>query len=124
MSLTTPIPKDRLPPAGRFPCAGFGDTAASVVGRLCGRHAICRGSRKTVEGTLGGLAATLLAWWLAGALAPGLGAARALPWPALLAATALSSLLEAATTQLDNLFVPLHYFALLCCGAALSGGQT
>lgn len=77
------------------------------------------GSRKTVEGTAGGAAATHVAWaaLLAAAgggafsavLAPG-----AAGWAALAAATAGACLLEAATTQLDNVFVPLHLFALLC----------
>ncbi|KAI7845351.1 hypothetical protein COHA_001058 [Chlorella ohadii] len=33
----------------------------------------------------------------------------------ILGATALSCLLEGVTTQLDNVFMPLHYFALLLC---------
>lgn len=109
-----------------YPPAGLGDTAASVVGRLCGRHPICPGSPKTYEGTLGGLTATLLGWaalgWLGGS---GLGGAQHTPAAllGLLAATAMSSLLEALTTQLDNLFVPLHYCALLCCAAAQRHGS-
>ena len=35
-------------------------------------------------------------------------------WSHLAAATALSCLLEGVTTQLDNVFMPLHYCALLC----------
>lgn len=106
---------------------------ASVVGRLAGRHPVFLGSQKSWEGTLGGTAATLAGWWLAGAVASwlvsltGSGAdsssssngsnftAGSISWAALAGATALSSLLEAVTCQLDNLFVPLHYFALLCC---------
>lgn len=77
------------------------------------------GSRKTVEGTAGGIAATLAAWvalltaagggTLAAAAAPG-----APGWARLAAATAAACLLEASTTQLDNVFVPLHLFSLLC----------
>ncbi|KAL4424664.1 hypothetical protein ABPG77_004471 [Micractinium sp. CCAP 211/92] len=98
---------------------GFGDTAASAVGSLLGRTPICHGSRKTVEGTVAAAAATLAAWWLlAAALHVGGGDGGAAlgisSWPALAAATTLSCLLEAATTQLDNIFMPLHYFALLC----------
>lgn len=72
-----------------------------------------------MEGTSGGIVATLVAWaaLLAAAgggsfssfLAPG-----APGWARLAAATAASCLLEAATTQLDNVFVPLHLFSLLC----------
>jgi dolichol kinase len=35
-------------------------------------------------------------------------------WGQLAGATVLSCLLEATTTQLDNIFMPLHHFALLC----------
>ncbi|KAL4855514.1 Dolichol kinase EVAN [Chlorella vulgaris] len=108
---------------------GLGDTAASAVGSLVGRRPICRGSRKTVEGTAAAAGATLLGWSLlaaaqhAAAESGGGGAGVAwlgsLPlglmgWAGLCAATVLSCLLEATTLQLDNVFVPLQYFALLC----------
>lgn len=104
------------------------------MGRLLGRHPVCLGGRKTWEGTAASICATLVGWWLASACCAALGGAGSdggtaggLRWGEagaraalqLAAATALSSLLEAATTQLDNLFVPLHYFTLLCCGSAL-----
>ena len=60
------------------------------------------------------MAATLAAWWLLAAAAPSLGGQLAGSWALLALATALSCLLEAVTAQLDNIFVPLHYFALLC----------
>lgn len=117
------------------PChlgAGFGDTAASAVGSLWGRRPLCAGCSKTWEGCAAALAATLAAWWLllaAGAALPpgstpgGGGGGGPVPvqwpaggagWAALGAATAGSCLLEGFTTQLDNAFMPLHYFALLC----------
>lgn len=111
-------------PRCRF--AGFGDTAASAVGSLVGRWPLCRGSKKTVEGTAAAVAVTLAAWWLLAAATAALGAPAAgsglAPllaggggsWAALAGATALSCLLEGVTTQLDNIFMPLHYFALLC----------
>ena len=40
---------------------GVADSAASAVGRRFGRHRIL-GTRKTIEGTLGGIALTLAAW--------------------------------------------------------------
>lgn len=75
-----------------------------------------------MEGTAGGVLATLVGWaaLLAAAASGGDGAAFyaiAAPgagWVALVGATAGACLLEAATTQLDNVFVPLHLFALLC----------
>lgn len=97
--------------------AGFGDTAASVAGSLLGRHPICLGSKKTIEGTAAGVAATLGAWWLLAAALPSRGGGDGLQidsWGQLAVASALSCLLEAVTTQLDNVFMPLHYFALLC----------
>jgi dolichol kinase len=40
---------------------GVADSAASAVGRRYGRHRIL-GTRKTLEGTLGGITLTLAAW--------------------------------------------------------------
>lgn len=93
------------------------------MGSLYGRHPLCRGSSKTVEGTAAAAAATLAAWWALAAAARALGGGGAVAlaaggggsgWAGLAAATALSCLLEGVTTQLDNVFMPLHYFALLC----------
>ena len=44
-------------------------------------------------------------------------------WLGVFTATAAACLLEAATTQLDNIFVPLQYFALLCAAAAPTAGS-
>lgn len=92
-----------------------------MVGRLTGRHPIARGSSKTVEGTAAAAVATMAAWaavlsCCGGAVAwPG-GGGQEGPWRwvALAGATLLSCLTEALTTQLDNIFVPAHYYALLC----------
>ena len=99
---------------------GFGDTMASVVGRTYGRVPIHDGSRKTVEGTLAGALSTMAAWWVL-LLAARSGSARAptwavAPWPSvpqwqhLAAATVGACLLEACTSQLDNILIPLWYF--------------
>ncbi|BDA46982.1 probable dolichol kinase at C-terminar half [Coccomyxa sp. Obi] len=127
---------------------GVADSAASAIGRRFGRHRIL-GTRKTVEGTLGGIVCTLAAWLLlwplcrcGGKESPillkgilgavegkaGLVGGRALVgglgsgltqvsggvalW-AMMAATVASCLLEAATTQLDNIFLPLHHYAMV-----------
>ncbi len=99
---------------------GLGDAAASAVGRAAGRTPVARGAPKTVEGAVAGTAATL-AGWAALAAVTGAGARRG-SWgggapggaaAAGAAATAAACLLEAATAQLDNIFLPLHYFALL-----------
>ncbi|GBF96026.1 hypothetical protein Rsub_08841 [Raphidocelis subcapitata] len=98
---------------------GFGDTAASVVGRLAGRTPIHAGARKTAEGTAAGVAATLAGWGaaLAGAArAGGVAAPGPARWALLAAATCGACLLEACTSQLDNILIPLWYFphCLLC----------
>lgn len=94
--------------------------SAAAPGWMAREEARAAGSRKTVEGTLGGALATVAAWaalfWAAGRWG-GAGRAHAptaATWGALVAATGAASLLEAATTQLDNVFVPLQLFALLC----------
>ncbi len=127
---------------------GVADSAASAIGRRFGRHRIL-GTRKTVEGTLGGVVCTLIAWlllWplcrcsgkerpvllegimggaggeaslvsgrdLVGGLSSGLNqvSGGVALW-AMIAATVASCLLEAATTQLDNIFLPLHHYAMV-----------
>lgn len=93
---------------------GFGDTAASVVGRTWGRVPIHSGSHKTLEGTLAGALCTLAAWAAVLGLAACCARQAAL-WPApgqwlsLVAATAWACMLEACTSQLDNILIPLFY---------------
>ncbi len=125
-------PSGRRAPAAAYAgiiILGLGDSAASLLGRAYGRHRITDGNRKTVEGTLSGAAATVAGWGLLAtlyvAIATGhilLGgptvAARHWIWGwqdagRFLAASLASCLLEAATTQLDNVFIPLHHFAML-----------
>lgn len=128
------VPGRQLQAAANFlnpsPCppfAGFGDTAASAVGSLFGRHRLCKDSSKTWEGTAAAVVATLAAWAALASLgtaalghaaagAAGLAQLQQLGvWVRLGGATVLSCLLEGVTTQLDNVFMPLHYFALLLC---------
>ena len=109
------------------PLAGFGDTAASAVGSLYGRRRLCPDTNKTWEGTAAAVVTTLAAWAALAALgSAALGSAGAAAaglallqqpgvWLRLAGVTALSCLLEGVTTQLDNVFMPLHYFALLLC---------
>jgi len=118
---------------------GTVDAAASAVGRAIGRRKLF-GTQKTLEGTLAGAASGALAWavlWprlrLLRLEAGGGGAARPaqpllrrwlsptaaatsplpLPLSAAVLASALSALMEASTTQLDNVFLPLHHLAVL-----------
>ena len=104
---------------------GVGDAAASVVGSSCGRICVAPGSQKTVEGTVAGGVAMVVAWvgmvhahWIppSSVLVGGGAAVRDRGgWAMLVGASVLSSVLEASTDQLDNMFIPLHYFALICC---------
>lgn len=90
---------------------GVGDTAASMVGKLLGRVPIHAGSRKTVEGTVAGIASSLGAWclllWAGGMGVP--GGMSWCWWLQLVLATAGAGLMEAVTSQLDNVLLPLWY---------------
>ena len=100
-------PRDSLIPAfSGIMILGIADSAASALGRQFGRHKIL-GTQKSVEGTLGGIVCNALAWWVLKAFVPHLGLGR------VVLASALSCFLEASTTQLDNIFLPLHHLALL-----------
>lgn len=86
---------------------GVADSAASVLGRKFGQHRLL-GTRKTLEGTLGGIVCNAALWGLfAACVGSECGLSR------LLQASVASCLLEAATTQLDNIFLPLHHLALI-----------
>ena len=99
-------PHSSLPSLSGILIIGFGDTAASVIGTIWGRSKICYDGEKTAEGTLAGMVTTLVALAV---LLPGKISL------SLVAATVVSSGLEACTEQLDNLFIPLHYFTLIMC---------
>ena len=100
---------------------GVADSAASAVGRRFGRHKILQ-THKSLEGTMGGIVFTILGWavlavvlnCIAGASMWRLEAGVAgVSWTTVLVAVMGSCLLEAVTTQLDNIFLPLHHCALL-----------
>jgi hypothetical protein len=63
-----------------------------------------------VEGTAAGVLLTLAAWCLALHWAP-MGALSGRQWAALTACTAGAGLLEAITSQLDNIMIPMFYLA-------------
>ena len=98
---------------------GIADSAASAIGKRYGKHRICLGTSKTVEGTLGATLLTLLGWaLLAIVFQSHMSNSVTAAWDGtvgvkLLISTLLSCLLEASTTQLDNIFMPLHYLAML-----------
>lgn len=110
-----------VPAAGYAGIVALGvlDSAASAVGLRFGYHRMFTGSNKTVEGTIGGTVTAVGAWlaliWVAnwfyssGSVVPSITVLAQI-----MAATVAASLLEASTTQLDNVFLPLHLFSLLC----------
>ena len=117
---------------------GTVDAAASAVGRTIGKNKLF-GTQKTLEGTLAGAASGAMAWavlwprllpsleqgwgggaarpvlrrWLSPAAAAAAPPLSAPPLSAAVLASALSALMEASTTQLDNVFLPLHHLAAL-----------
>lgn len=100
-------------------CLGVCDTVACVVGRSLGRWPVHVGAKKTVEGCVTGalVSAGCLLLLLSGAVAAGgLGVESTLATCVdVVFATGATALLEAVTLQLDNIALPLHCYALLCC---------
>ncbi|XP_035699533.1 dolichol kinase-like [Branchiostoma floridae] len=92
---------------------GVGDTAASVIGSKLGRHR-WPGTKKTVEGTLAAVVAQLAACCTLSLLGiqPGF-TANLIP---IVTAVCLTSLLEAFTSQVDNIVTPLYMYALFSSG--------
>ena len=93
---------------------GVGDAIASVVGVLWGRIHLHKGSLKTLEGTAAGIFAAMCGWWGLFYAQGWLNSLSRMQWATLLVTTIAAGLLEALTHQLDNLLVPLHYFAHIC----------
>nr|XP_043609524.1 dolichol kinase EVAN [Erigeron canadensis] len=93
---------------------GIGDTMASMVGYKYGVLRWSKTGKKTVEGTAAGITSVLAA---CSALLPLLAATGNMftqHWLSLLLAVTVSGLLEAYTAQLDNAFIPLVFYSLLC----------
>lgn len=93
---------------------GIGDTMASLVGHKYGVLRWSKGGKKTIEGTAAGITSMLLACLF---LLPPLawtGFTSSQDWLSLVIAVILAGMLEAYTTQLDNAFIPLIFYSLLC----------
>ncbi|KAL3681689.1 hypothetical protein R1sor_024645 [Riccia sorocarpa] len=94
---------------------GVLDTFASVIGFNYGKIRVSPNSKKTVEGTLAGVGALLVSVLFVIFMLP--AAARPTgfrSYLALVAAATGAGVLEAYTLQLDNAFIPLLFYALLC----------
>ncbi|KAH1222209.1 Dolichol kinase EVAN [Glycine max] len=93
---------------------GIGDTMASMVGHKYGVLRWSKTGKKTVEGTAAGITSVLAACSLLLPLLASTGYILTQHWFSLLLAVTVSGLLEAYTTQLDNAFIPLFFYSLLC----------
>lgn len=88
---------------------GVGDTAASVFGSLLGRHK-WTGTKKTLEGTVAAVVSQVITCYFLQSI---LGVRPQGNWLLTLWAIFLTSLLEAFTSQIDNLILPMFMFSLL-----------
>ncbi|KAF5744741.1 dolichol kinase isoform X1 [Tripterygium wilfordii] len=93
---------------------GIGDTMASVVGYKYGVLRWSKTGKKTIEGTAAGITSVLAACSILLPLLASTGYILSQHWFSLLLAVTVSGLLEAYTAQLDNAFIPLVFYSLLC----------
>ncbi|KAJ0963626.1 hypothetical protein J5N97_028748 [Dioscorea zingiberensis] len=93
---------------------GIGDTMASMVGHKCGVRRWSKNGKKTIEGTAAGITSVLVACSILLPLLASTGYIPSQHWISLLLAVTLTGLLEAYTAQLDNAFIPLVFYSLLC----------
>ncbi|XP_068339540.1 dolichol kinase EVAN isoform X1 [Pyrus communis] len=93
---------------------GIGDTMASVVGYKYGVLRWSKTGKKTIEGTAAGITSVLAACSVLLPLLASTGYILTEHWCSLLLAVTVSGMLEAYTAQLDNAFIPLVFYSLLC----------
>lgn len=93
---------------------GIGDTMASMIGYKYGVLRWSKTRKKTIEGTAAGITSVLAACSILVSLLASSGYILSQNWLSLLIAVTLSGLLEAYTAQLDNAFIPLVFYSLLC----------
>ncbi|KAK4756148.1 hypothetical protein SAY87_006275 [Trapa incisa] len=93
---------------------GIGDTMASMVGHKYGVLRWSKTGKKTIEGTAAGITSVLVACSVLLPVLTSSGYILSQHWSSLLLAVVASGLLEAYTAQLDNAFIPLVFYSLLC----------
>ncbi|CAH9072865.1 unnamed protein product [Cuscuta europaea] len=93
---------------------GIGDTMASLVGHKYGVLRWSKTGKKTIEGTAAGITSVLAACSVLLPLLATTGYLLSKNLFSLILAVTLSGLLEAYTAQLDNAFIPLMFYSLLC----------
>lgn len=95
---------------------GLGDSFASLAGMYLGRIKWPH-TKKTVEGTMAAVAVVLLAGLLISLLYPFVSLTY-YQWLGFAWAVTCGCLLEAFTTQIDNLALPLYTYAVMCFSIA------
>lgn len=99
-----------LAPSSGIISIGFGDTAASVIGNLLGSHK-WKKSKKTIEGSVGAFVAQFLSsMWLLNYFETVLTMQVVIP---IIIISAIVAVIEAKTTQIDNLILPLYHYLLV-----------
>ncbi|XP_057781837.1 dolichol kinase EVAN [Salvia miltiorrhiza] len=93
---------------------GIGDTMASMVGHKYGVLRWSKTGKKTIEGTAAGITSVLAACFVLLPLLAATGYIFTMHWFSLIVAVTTSGLLEAYTAQLDNAFIPLVFYSMLC----------
>ncbi|KAM7279430.1 hypothetical protein ACFE04_006564 [Oxalis oulophora] len=93
---------------------GIGDSMASVIGHKYGVLRWSKTGKKTIEGTAAGITSVLATCSVLLPLLASTGYILTQHWLSLLVAVTVSGLLEAYTAQLDNAFIPLVFYSLLC----------
>ncbi|KAK7844225.1 dolichol kinase evan [Quercus suber] len=87
---------------------------ASMVGHKYGVLRWSKTGKKTIEGTAAGITSMLAACSILLPLLASTGYIFTQHWLSLLLAVTVCGLLEAYTAQLDNAFIPLVFYSLLC----------
>ncbi|CAL0304062.1 unnamed protein product [Lupinus luteus] len=93
---------------------GIGDTMASIVGHKYGVLRWSKTGKKTIEGTAAGITSVLASCLLLLPVLASTGYIFTQHWLSISLAVTASGLLEAYTAQLDNAFIPLFFYSLLC----------
>ena len=105
-----------LAPSSGIISIGFGDTAASVIGNLMGRHKWKR-SKKTIEGSIGAIIAMVLSSvWLMNLYSGSsyselyIIISEVQIMIPIIIISILVAVIEAKTSQIDNLILPLYHY--------------
>ncbi|KAF8063906.1 hypothetical protein N665_1177s0007 [Sinapis alba] len=93
---------------------GIGDTMASMVGHKYGVLRWSKTGKKTVEGTAAGITSMMAVCYVLVPVLASMGYILSQGWWSLLVAVTATGMLEAYTAQLDNAFIPLVFYSLLC----------